>query len=170
MADNFTSTSFDVRATKKQYEWLERLHNAVCGRVVGDEPDVDGDVGEAYAALEEFDDCGIDTLDYVTDGDGPPHIWISGDAEANCDYIAALMQQFLRHFDVAGAICFQWAEHCSRPIADSFGGGAYVVTKDAIECMTTGSWAYDAMKHLGGEKAADKFAEGGMSPWSLTED
>lgn len=170
MADYYTSTSFTVRATPEQYEWLDRLHNAACCRAVGDEPETGPDIAEAYAALAEFDDCGIDNLDYITDGDGPPHIWICGDTDANCDYIATLMQQFMRHFDLPGAICFQWASHCSKPIPDSFGGGAFVVTKDAIEGMTGGSWAYETMKRLGGEEAADKFAEGGMSPWSLTED
>jgi hypothetical protein len=167
MADYFTSTSFDVRATPEQHEWLERLHGAVCDRFNGDEPEVDPDIQEAYAALESFEEGGIDNLDYVTELPEPPHIWVCGDAEANCDYIAALMQQFLRHFDLPGAICFQWASHCSKPIPDSFGGGAFVVTKDAIEGMTSGSWAYDTMKRVGGEEAAEAFAKGGMSPWPL---
>lgn len=170
MADYHTSTSFDVRATLEQYEWLDRLHNAVCARVLGDDPEIEPDIKEAYEALAEFDDCGIDSLDYITDSDDPPHIWVSGDEAANCNYIAALMQQFMRHFDMPGAICFQWADHCSKPIPDAFGGGAFVVTKDSLEGMSSGSWAYDAVKRLGGEKAADKFAKGGMSPWSLTED
>ncbi len=158
MADYYTKVSITVAMTAEQYAWLNRLHTAVVDRVFGDTEEgwlPEPDIAEPYAALAEFEDgCGIEAFDYQADG-AEPGLWLYGDT-VNCDYLAALLQQFLIYADEARYITFEWANDCSRPRTDAFGGGAFVVSRDDIRGMATSTWCEETMKQMDAEKAQAK--------------
>jgi hypothetical protein len=58
----------------------------------------------------------------------------SGDIE----YTTSLLQAFLKEFGIPTIVSFEWAETCSQPRPGQFGGGAVVVSKDAIDSISTG--------------------------------
>jgi hypothetical protein len=158
MAEYFTNVSFTVAMTAEQADWVKRVHDAALDRVLGlgdaedaSDPDADpkdpcqdrSDIAAAVEALAKFDDAGLDNIEFQEGAE--PALWISGD-QVNCNYLAALLQQFLIHANDERSIAFEFSLDCSKPITDAFGGGAFVVSKDAIESMGTSSWVSETIK------------------------
>jgi len=107
-------------------EWLgfpEDVRDAAL-KVVGR----DGENGSSFALnSDDGEDGSLDagTL-YVFSEDG-------GGLEA----AAQLVQSLLVRFDIAEPVILEWADTCSRPRPDAFGGGAMVITRDRILSMST---------------------------------
>lgn len=53
---------------------------------------------------------------------------------------ASLCQYILQKFAVAKYIAFEWADTCSRPRDDAYGGGAAFITTKEMEFHSTGEW------------------------------
>ena len=66
-------------------------------------------------------------------------IWIHSE-NSDIDSIAVFIQHLMQKFDIKDPICFEWADDCSRPLLDAYGGGAAIITVDDIKCMSTGGW------------------------------
>ena len=71
-------------------------------------------------------------------------------AEENGDPMSAALfcQAYLEKFDPAGHIAFSWAETCSKPRFDAFGGGAVVVQANRMIWMNTCTWIEAEKKEL----------------------
>lgn len=68
-----------------------------------------------------------------------PALWLhssNGGIEACCAFIQHLLQKF----DRVGRVTFQWANDCSKPRVDAYGGGAAIVTARRIQTMSTCEW------------------------------
>lgn len=145
MADYFTKVSLTVAMTAEQADWVRRVHDAAIARMTGghDAEAPGSDIADAAKALAEFDSAGLDDLEYQAGAE--PGLWLSGE-QVNCDYLAALLQQFLIHADDERFVAFEFSLDCSRPITDAFGGGAYVVSKDNIDSTDTSSWVEETLK------------------------
>jgi len=123
MADYFTSVSFTVRMPQEQADWLIEKHQRL--------------VEEGDKTLEDLSDEQPCVLDFgYTDGE----LYVANSEGADPEYIAWLLQHYLKHFDLAHAVYFAWAETASSDEPHAFGGGAYVVTKDAMHAMSTSAW------------------------------
>jgi hypothetical protein len=66
-------------------------------------------------------------------------IWIHSDssgADAACDFV----QHLLARFGIEEPVGFEWANTCSKPCLDAFGGGAVIITATEIRSWTSFAW------------------------------
>lgn len=95
--------------------------------------------------LNEFKE-GIESgyVQYEIDEHG---LWVYADEFGDVEYAAQLTQVLIKKFDL-NPVGFQWAETCSKPQVDSFGGGACVVSKDEIAIKTTYEMMVDLQSYF----------------------
>lgn len=75
-------------------------------------------------------------------------VWIHDDAGEGCIEPAVTAVRWLLDKPGApGAVGFEWANTCSKPRVDGFGGGAVLVTRDDSHWMTTGEWLAKALQN-----------------------
>ena len=58
---------------------------------------------------------------------GPGALWISSDGYGEPEHVIAFVLQCAEAFDLRGRWGFRWAQTCSRPRLDGFGGGAQLL-------------------------------------------
>jgi hypothetical protein len=84
----------------------------------------------------------LDMWFFDTEADGnelEPALWIhseDGGIDAVCDFLQHLLQKF----HPQGCVAFEWANDCSQPRTDAYGGGAAFITADSIQQMGTWNW------------------------------
>lgn len=117
----------------------------------------DGSILRGY----EVESAGVDMS--VTPGeDGQVLVFIRSNKFASVEVLANYIHGVMAFFRLEGAVSFEWASTCLRPIPDSFGGGAVLVTKDSLEAMSSCRWLADkqaALKSPGGMSKDDLFRE-----------
>lgn len=136
MTDNFTQTSFSLKATEEQYIALKTVFE------INDREDFNDNAKnilypyfEDYDAILRFQD---NKAEYV---DNPccsinyelGQIQIYGD-QIDPYLIARYIQHFIKPDEPIG---FSFAQTCSRYRIDEFGGGFCFITKDYVICETT---------------------------------
>lgn len=138
MADYYTHISTMVtNLTPDEQKWWKRTLEII-KRVCGDEAaemermDLLPDEVQVLNAVKNdgIVDWGIDAkVDseavWFTDSDGVPNI----------DGLADLLQLFHQKFRPQGIHTFRWAETCSRPRLDAYGGGVFAITAKEIKAM-----------------------------------
>lgn len=78
---------------------------------------------------------------FSDEGDGTRSLWLHDDTGgSDLEVLASVLQQFLVKFRPEQSIGFSWANTCSRPLLDSFGGGAVFITVYTIDWMNTWDW------------------------------
>ncbi len=119
MADYYTQYSFEIEnITPKERAWLELWIEEA-------EKDEEG----SY-----LPDCLFGTRNDLCS------LWLHDDlGGSNIDALANMLQSFLL-FRPGQSITFSWANTCSKPRTDSFGGGAVFITRDDIAFMSTDGW------------------------------
>jgi hypothetical protein len=116
-------------------------------RQVGAALDEDGDFPADLTAAERelLDGCGPSGADFSWDEDGRA-IWVHGD-DVRPEGVVEVVRLAIRRFQPSLRWGFEWSNDCSRPTLDAYGGGAAVVTADAVEWTSTGDWL---RRRLGG--------------------
>lgn len=67
------------------------------------------------------------------------HLWVHNQEESGNELGALyIIQQYLRWFDMDGAVFFTYSCTCSKPRINEFSGGAYIVSKN--DYLYTDSW------------------------------
>lgn len=90
----------------------------------------------------------LDMWFFDTEPDGnplEPAIWLhseNGGIDAVCDFI----QHLLKKFNPQGYVAFEWANDCTKPLTDAYGGGAAFITADDIQTIGTWSWVAEKTK------------------------
>jgi len=56
---------------------------------------------------------------------------------ANLDIVASFISTFLREHNRKDVVLLQWADSCSKPRTDEFGGGAIAISADGYEIEST---------------------------------
>ena len=85
----------------------------------------------------ELEDC-LDDWSFHVDKN-KSGIWIHSDtsgADAACDFV----QHLLVRFGIEEPVGFEWANTCSKPYLDAYGGGAAIITASEIKCWTSFAW------------------------------
>lgn len=129
MADYLTRFSLMIPATTEaERTWAAELVDGIA-RDDDDLPPViksvfGEDVDGIYFQLELQDDG----------------LWVHSDDTGSVDQVVVLVQHFLARFRPITAIGFSWANTCSRPCLDSFGGGAAYVTATRVKHINTNVW------------------------------
>ena len=84
-------------------------------------------------------DCDIkDKTVWLRDSEGCP----------NLDGVANLIQAYMKKFGRKDVIHFQWAETCSKPRLDSYGGGAFIITASQCRGYSSGMLIKKALDGL----------------------
>jgi hypothetical protein len=151
MADYFTQFSFVIPMTPEQGNWFTQVH-ALATELIGHAQD-----GEARKNIEGSQDIVSAALGLAEKRDGDPclqvvhddkdsAIWVSSEDSGDVDYTADLVQAFLRRFDLDLVVSFEWANTCSKPQLDAFGGGAVVISRRNADWFSTGTFVETAKK------------------------
>jgi len=151
MADYFTQFSFVIPVTPEQGNWFTQVHS-LAPELIGHTED-----GEVPENIEGPQDVVLAALGLAEKRDGDPclqvvhdnkegTVWVGSEDSGDVDYTADLVQAFLRRFDLDRVISFQWANTCSRPRLDAFGGGALVISRRNADWLNTGTFVETAAK------------------------
>ena len=123
MADYYTNLSFMVECKQGDQALLLKMLN------------------EDAVKRDETEEPGLGVC-YKSEGNG---IWFQDDAgyveiEGLCD----IFQSWLRAIsDETRSVGFEWANTCTKPRLDAFGGGAVFIRKDEVRWLNTGSWLHE---------------------------
>jgi hypothetical protein len=136
MADNYLefSAALDVE-TEDERRWLEQQLEDVehedgdMPRFLLDYPD--RDEGETSAGFEVTWESDL-VVFFATES-------------GNVGHLAHLVQKFLKEFRPKEAWSVTWAESCSMPRIDAFGGGAAFVTAGEVRWMSTYQFIEDQL-------------------------
>jgi hypothetical protein len=160
MADHYQqfSLAFPLR-TNEEKEWCIRTMDRLATLV---DSGLDGSPEARMKLVSELGDLGRRFLDEEWDfcdfewsvepveldvGGCAAEMWIHADESGDPDQVAAFLQAYLQKFNPNDSLWFSWAYTCSKMRVNEFGGGAAVVTADAIKLIDAQRWALDqAMK------------------------
>jgi len=123
MADYYTQLSFVVKCTPEDRDSLLEMVEA------------------ENEKREEVGDCSLGA-NFDVDEEG---VWIHDeDGYVEVEGVADVLQQWLILTDETDLpIAFEWANTCSKPRLDAFGGGAALIRKEGVEFLSTSSWIDD---------------------------
>jgi len=153
MAEYYNQSSFafklagDTAAAKQQGEWLTEVHNRMELHTETEDGDELTKVSELLHAEGCFElQCGWGWKLKIIDQD----VYFSGDAFAylNIDLMLIVLREMIIRFDPEAIIYLEWANTCSRPLIDSFNGGAAVVHKNGTHNITTAQWVRETLDRL----------------------
>lgn len=74
---------------------------------------------------------------------GPGHLWIHDGDGGNVEEVIEFVQHCGRTFGLTGRWGFQYANSCSKPRLDGFGGGAHVLdlaTGETVDWLSSDGW------------------------------
>lgn len=67
-------------------------------------------------------------------------LWLYAEECADIDTILEAISNYQNKYNDPGPISFEWANTCSKPMLDAFGGGAAVIYNGHISFVNTGYW------------------------------
>ncbi len=127
MPNYYTQFSTAIESlSEDEAAWLKR--------VLQDTWDLDPDGSEYAWLIEQMDETDTDLEGWPSFGHqfkengDKPYLWVYSEESGNIEHVAGLVQAFLAKFRPDVTVSLEWAETCSKPAVDSFGGGAVVVT------------------------------------------
>lgn len=128
MADYFTHFSclLDVRTPRNAAHALE-LYNQLSAEGTSEDPPSDG------------------FLLSIEPSHGGSQLWIRDDVTGDPERVIDFVLRCAEAFDLTGRWGFQWANTCSRPRLDAFGGGAHVLdlgTRKTVAWIDTAGWLH----------------------------
>jgi hypothetical protein len=133
MADYWTVFSFAVPLeTDDEIAWA---HLAVALLKARSEDNVEP--SDLEAILPDDDWIGYEA---EIDDDG---LWIHSEECGQPEHVVPLVQEFLLRFRPQDHVGFSWADTCSKPRIDEFGGGACLITAEAVRWMASSTWLDD---------------------------
>lgn len=163
MANNYTEFSFAIPLrTDEQKAWGREVKAYLDSAVANDCIPVCTHCAVDLAVINEHtlsamndgegDDCdghelhpladllsGDDYLGYNVEVDSD-ELWIYAEEGGTPEYVVPLAQAYLEKFDPDGSLGFCWADTCSKPRLDEFGGGAVFITATDAKWINTYQW------------------------------
>lgn len=85
----------------------------------------------------------LENTDQLSSTTGTPQVWLYTEEGGDLDLVCLMIQIFLKEFKLGDVITLAWAETCSRPRYDAFGGGAVVITAKGAKWMSTSQFIED---------------------------
>lgn len=70
-------------------------------------------------------------------------LWIRDDVSGDPEHVIRFVNRCAAAFGLTGLWGFQWANSCSRPRVNAFGGGAHVLdlaTGETVDRIDSGNW------------------------------
>ena len=84
----------------------------------------------------------------LQEGDDAQHLWIRDDVSGDVEQVVGFVLRLAKEFDLKGLWGFDYANTCSRPRIDAFGGGAHVIdlsSRKSIGWTSTHEWLAAAL-------------------------
>jgi len=129
MADYYTHCSFEIpKLHKAEEEWLR------------------AEIKRREATMDE-NDFPLFDAEYSFD-EADKSLWIYDGESVNLDNLVLFLQEFIKQFRPKAIFSFEWANDCSKPRLDAYGGGAVVVTADRIYWINTSTWVSKTIKQI----------------------
>lgn len=128
MADYYTRFSF-VIALHGDTSWVDELWPLL------DSATTDTDTGSEHPIFGPDEAFGLPDVEHTDDG-----LWFCDDG--GCSDISTtidLVQWVLAHPGTPATVEFSWAETCSKPRPDAYGGGTALVSRYAAATVRTSS-------------------------------
>jgi hypothetical protein len=141
MADYFTEFSIVMDMSESEKRWIDRF--LVLGKALADESI-----------------CETIAVKFGESRSGADHeAWFHsfGYQQSSVNALSELLHRFLIKFDRDDVVILQWANTCSKPRVDAFGGGAAVISRLGIHFINTAVWA-DGVSQKVGRKLAEERA------------
>ena len=135
----FTKVCFEISGRLDDLRKLEDLHRAC----VDAYQDVTTKPSEMVRAVfpewqSEEDTINPESVTIKIAEDVQPYAIIEdSDGYANIDYVARLLQGWLKITEGSGVIAFEYSHDASRSVPGCYGGGAVAVSRDAIQMVDT---------------------------------
>ena len=79
----------------------------------------------------------------LQEGDADHILWIHDDVSGDVEQVIGFVLRLAQEFDLKGSWGFDFANSCSRPRVDAFGGGAHVIDlgrRKSIGWISTQEW------------------------------
>jgi hypothetical protein len=130
VADYYTKFSIAIGPlTLEEKDWLEKEIHALDARV---------------AEADDF--LGFDSEFQVSDDKRQATLWIhDNDGNGDTEQVAELCHAFVKHFNLP-PISLEYSCDCSKPRLDTFGGGAFVASKDSVQWISTSQWVQETIE------------------------
>jgi len=77
-------------------------------------------------------------------------LWLYAEDHWNADHVISFVGRFIERWRPEYVFTMTWADTCTKPHVDAFGGGWLVVTRDQVLSGTTGQAVQEALDRLGG--------------------
>lgn len=123
MANDSVQSSFSMKnLTEKEMAWWEENLSW----------------GPLELRNEERERKGQDKIGEITSHKDGSTLYVWGEDQFDIEGFIDLAQDFFSKFPTDRVIAFSWAETCSRPIPDAFGGGSVVITRNVVTLKSTG--------------------------------
>lgn len=160
MADNYTMPSFAFACTPSEAELLKsafevagQLHDDMCDETELDPvlaalfPPIDDDPFSGLRSIfcdPDYPDLGAD-IDVGAQEDRTSTVCIYGTIAFQPDPVAILIQRCCPISLAEAPVTFEWAEICSKPRIDEFGGGYCAIFPAHIDIRGTRSLVEEAV-------------------------
>ena len=126
MANNYTAFSFQVKCPSKGA--ANTLEDSLASAM------------DSYERERLGDEDRCLNLEHAEAEDDT--VWIASEEGTDLEFLADVLQDYLRHNDHEGSIGFSWAETCSKLRVDEFGGGAVFITHDNQVWLNSYHWLH----------------------------
>lgn len=159
MADNFTMASFAFACTQNEAELLKTAFEVVADlHEMSETAEFDPCLAALFPPIDDDPFGGLRSIfsdpDYPNLGaaidvtireEGTSAVCIYGTEAFQPDPVAILIQRCCPASLATAPVAFEWAETCSKPRIDEFGGGYCVIFSDDIEIRGTRSLVDEAV-------------------------
>jgi hypothetical protein len=137
--------------SEPEFEWFKRYMEASHSSGAGWDDDAKpvSDEAKFWGEILGDEDYACFTYEFEKEG-----IWFYAEESGSPLQVAELVRRFFKEMRPDGKDTFalSWAETCSKMRTGEFGGGACLVTKDEVKCISTWEW----VDQLSLEGAADE--------------
>jgi hypothetical protein len=154
MANDYIQASFALHNISAEEEyWLLHAHNSILEGIKYSEEE-----GSSYFFRVPGGKTAVSTVPWEFWGwtlaiSAERIAYIYCEEFGNLDAIEIVMREFLIKFRPTEAIVITWAEVCSKPRTDHFGGGALIVTAQRTSSINVHQWANEELKRIRQEQA-----------------
>lgn len=133
----YTKTCFEVSGKPEDLQMLVKIHEACADahRSMAIDP---GDLVRSVFPEWKGEDDYIHPVSItvtVHEETAPFALIEDSDGNADMDYIARLLQGWLKMIDNGSVIAFEYAHDASRSVPGSYGGGAVAISRDGIQMV-----------------------------------
>jgi len=147
VANYYTSYSFIVEDNPDAIKELKKLLDAANAIYEGAWGDVDDE--ELVALTDRYgEDMRYSRADWQGGGEDDGSIWFHEEESGDIDGLIEVLKRWTYEHHRDKPIGFEWANTCSKPRLDAFGGGAAVVLNGFAKFMNTSTWVVEAAKML----------------------